>query len=171
MSIQSKKIALFVANLYEDLEFWYPNIRLKEAGAEVTVIGPKADEYKGKHGLPAKADKSIDQVSAGDFDALVIPGGYSPDQMRRYPEMIEFVKDIHQAGKPVAAICHAPWLLASAEIIDGKEVTSFFSLKDDLVHAGANWVDREVVVDGNIITSRNPGDLPAFCKAIITALE
>jgi protease I len=171
MSLEGAKVALFVADLFEDLEFWYPRIRLMEEGADVTVIGPEAETYQGKHGLVATADEAISSVSASDFDALVIPGGYSPDHMRRHAAMVFFVKDMHEQGKVVAAICHGGWMLASAEILEGRKVTSFFSIKDDLVHAGATWVDQEVVEDKGIITSRNPGDLPAFCRTLIGALE
>lgn len=167
MVLEKKNAAIFIEKLYEDLEFWYPYYRMKEAGANIEIIAPKVDTYIGKVGLPAKADKSINEVSADDYDILIIPGGYSPDHMRRSPEMVSFVKDIYEQGKIVAAICHAPWLLASAGILKGKTVTSFFSIKDDLINAGAKWVDQEVVVDGNLITSRNPSDLPVFCKTII----
>ncbi len=170
MTLKGKKIALFVADLYEDVEFWYPFYRMKEEEAQVVVVGRDAAEYRGKHGVPARADRSIHDVKADDFDALIIPGGYSPDHMRRSPEMVKFVQTIHAQGKPVAAICHAGWMLASADIIRGKTVTSFFSIKDDMVHAGATWIDEEVVVDTKIITSRNPADLPAFCRAIIATL-
>jgi protease I len=169
MQLKGKRVALFVADMFEDLELWYPNIRMKEAGAEVTLIGPSKSKYTGKHGLPASADRGIEEVDAKDFDVLIIPGGYSPDHMRRKPEMVQFVKEMYEADKPVAAICHAGWMLASAGILRGKTVTSFFAIRDDLTNAGAEWVDREVVRDGNIITSRNPGDLPAFCRTIIEA--
>jgi protease I len=171
MMLQGKKIEIFLEKMYEDLEFWYPNLRMKEEGAEVVVIAPKVDTYTGKHGLPAKADQAIIAVKDDEFHALIIPGGYSPDHMRRSPEMIEFVKRMNNNGKTIAAICHAPWMLASADIIRGKKLTSFFSIKDDLIHAGAEWIDQEVVCDGNLITSRNPHDLPAFCKTIIKVLH
>ncbi|MGE5399569.1 MAG: type 1 glutamine amidotransferase domain-containing protein [Ignavibacteriales bacterium] len=167
MELEGKKVIIFVADMFEDLEFWYPCLRMKEAGASVVVVGPKADTYTGKHGVPAKADKGIKDVKDNDFDILIIPGGYSPDMMRRSPEMVEFVKKMNQKGKTIAAICHGPWMLASAGIIKGKKLTSFFSIKDDLINAGAKWVDQEAVVDGNIITSRDPNDLPAFCRTII----
>jgi len=170
MELKDKKIAVFIADLYEDLEFWYPLLRMKEAGAEVESIGPKAAEYRGKHGLSGKADIGIEETSPEDYDALIIPGGYAPDHMRRTGEMVDFVGEIDSRGGIIAAICHGPWMLASAEIIEGREVTSFFSIRDDLIHAGANWVDREVSRDGNIITSRIPGDLPAFCRAVIDAV-
>jgi protease I len=171
MSLEGKHIALFIDEMFEDLEYWYPLLRLKEAGADVITIGHKVGTFTGKHGLPGKSDKAVDDVKPADFDALVIPGGYSPDMMRRKPAMVKFVRAIYDQGKPVAAICHAGWMLASADIIKGKRVTSFHSIKDDLIHAGAEWVDEPVVVDGNIITSRNPHDLPVFCPAIIKALS
>ena len=162
---------ILVEQMYNEFEFWYPYYRLKEAGAEVVVVGSgSAEEYTSKSGLPCRADTSADQISAADFDGIIIPGGYAPDHMRRYPSMVKLVKDLFQAGKVVAAICHAGWMLASSEIVKGRTVTSFFSIKDDLVHAGANWVDQEVVVDGKLITSRKPDDLPAFMKAVISAL-
>jgi protease I len=170
MTCEGKKVALFVENMFEDLEFWYPRIRLEEAGAEVTVIGPERGDYTGKKGLPAKADLAIGETKAADHDLLVIPGGYAPDMMRRKPEMVAFVKSIHELGRPVAAICHAGWMLASAGVLPGRTVTSFIAIRDDLVNAGAIWVDEEVVVEGNLITSRTPQDLPAFCKAILGVL-
>lgn len=171
MKLRGRKIAVFLEKMYEDLEFWYPYLRMKEEEAEVCVVAPKVETYEGKHGLPAKADQSIVAVRTDEFNALIIPGGYSPDHMRRVPEMVRFVKKMNEEKKLIAAICHAPWMLASADIIKGKKVTSYFSIKDDLIHAGAEWVDQEVVKDGNIITSRNPNDLPAFCKEIIKTLE
>jgi len=171
MRLRNRRIAIFVADLFEDLEFWYPRIRMEEEGADVIVVGPEEGEYSGKHGLPARAHRGIDDVTAGDFHALIIPGGYAPDKMRRHSAMVEFVKAIHDQGKPVAAICHAGWMLASAEILDGRRATSFFSIRRDMENAGARWVDEEVVVEDRIITSRDPGDLPAFCRTIIDAVE
>ena len=171
MELSGKKIFILVENTYNDLEFWYPFYRLKESGAEVIVVGPMGGMvYKGKAGLPVKADVGMADVTAANCDGLVIPGGYAPDHMRRHPKMVQLVKDCVESGKIVAAICHAGWMLASADILKGRTVTSFFAIKDDLVHAGANFVDREVVVDGNIITSRTPDDLPQFMRAIIAAL-
>jgi protease I len=170
MSLENKKIALFVADMYNEFEFWYPYYRMKEEGADVVVIGPDTVECKSKLGIPVKPDSGITNVKAQDFHALIIPGGYAPDNMRRSKKMVDFVKEMYQQGKVIAAICHAGWMLASADIIDGKKVTSFFSIKDDMVNAGARWVDDEVVVDGKIITSRQPKDLPAFCKTIILLL-
>ncbi len=171
MELDGKKIIILVEELFNDHEFWYPYYRLKEAGAEVVVVGSGSDEtYKGKSGTVAKPDVSADQVNAADFDGIIIPGGYAPDMMRRHPKMVQLVKSVFEAGKVVAAICHAGWMLASAEILEGRTVTSFFAIKDDLVHAGATWVDKDVVVDGNLITSRTPDDLPTFMRAIIKEL-
>ena len=172
MELQGKKVVIPVESLFNTFEFWYPYYRLKEAGADVTVVGSgSADTYTGKPGTEVKVDVSIEQVSAEEFNGMVIPGGYAPDIMRRYPKMVQLVRDLFDGGKVVAAICHAGWMLASAKILQGKTVTSFFAIKDDLVHAGAEWVDQEVVVDGNLITSRTPDDLPAFMRAVIAALK
>ena len=172
MELQGKKVVIPVESLFNTFEFWYPYYRLKEAGADVVVVGSgSAETYTGKPGTEVKVDTSIDQVTAADFDAIVIPGGYAPDIMRRYPLMVQLVKELFSKGKVVAAICHAGWMLASAQILAGKTVTSFFAIKDDLVHAGAEWIDQEVIVDGNLITSRTPDDLPAFMRAVIGAIQ
>jgi protease I len=169
--LEGKNIAILVEDIYEDQELWYPLLRMREAGARVTVVGPEGGKtYTSKYGYPVKADKSVQEVKAGQLDAVIIPGGYAPDRMRRHPAMVALVRDAARQNKVVAAICHAGWMLASAEVIQGKNVTGFFAIKDDLIHAGARYQDAEVVVDGNIITSRQPGDLPAFCRAIIAAL-
>ncbi len=166
-----KKVAILVESSYQDLEVWYPFLRLKEAGARVLAVGTgSAKEYRGKYGYPIVVDHDIDEVKALQFDAVVIPGGFAPDYLRRYPKVVEFVREMYNSGKVVASICHGGWLLASADIVKGKTVTSFFAIKDDLVHAGANFVDKEVVVDGRLITSRKPEDLPAFVAEILKAL-
>ena len=171
MSLKGKKIAILAEDLYEDLELWYPALRLREAGAEVTVVGPKTGTYASKHGYPARAEAAADEVKASDFDGLIIPGGYSPDRMRRHPAMVELVRQVFRQGKVVGAICHGPWMLASAGVLSGKRATSFYAIRDDVVNAGAIYEDSEVVRDDNLITSRTPEDLPAFLKAIIEALE
>ncbi|UCF83342.1 MAG: type 1 glutamine amidotransferase [Desulfobacteraceae bacterium] len=172
MEIEGKKVAILIEEMFNTHEFWYPYYRLKEAGAEVVVVGSgSAEVYTGKPGTESKPDVSADTVSAADFDGVVIPGGYAPDLMRRYPKMVQLVKDVFDTGKVVAAICHAGWMLASAEILQDRTMTSFFAIKDDMVNAGANWIDQEVVVDGKLITSRMPDDLPAFMKAVIEALK
>lgn len=172
MELTGKKVIILVENVYNDREFWYPYYRLKEAGAEVLVVGPEVGIiYTGASGIQVKSEAAAGRLKAKEFDGLVIPGGYAPDHMRRHPSMVKLVKDMVEADKIVAAICHAGWMLASADVIKGKTVTSFFAIKDDIIHAGANYVDQEVSIDGNIITSRTPDDLPAFMKAIIAALS
>lgn len=172
MELKGKKILILVETFYNEFEFWYPYYRLKEAGAQVTVVGSgSAETYKSKAGLPVTVDTSAEKITVADFDGVVIPGGYAPDHMRRYPAMVGLVKGFAEAGKLVAAICHAGWMLASADILQGRTVTSFFAIKDDMIHAGANYVDQEVVVDDNIITSRMPDDLPAFMRSIIEKLR
>ncbi|MCS3920689.1 type 1 glutamine amidotransferase domain-containing protein [Fervidibacter sacchari] len=169
--LEGVRVAVLVEDLYENLELWYPVLRLKEEGAEVLIVGPKAGEtYKSKEGYPAKADKSAEEISADEVDAVIVPGGYAPDRMRRHEAMVRLVKEAAQKGKIVAAICHGGWMLAEADVIRGRTVTSFFAIKTDLINAGANWVDKEVVRDGNIVTSRVPSDLPAFMRTIIEAL-
>ena len=172
MILKEKKVIILVEEMFNVFEFWYPYYRLKEEGAKVMVVGSgSAEIYTGKPGTQVKVDAGADQVSAENFDGIIIPGGYAPDMMRRYPAMVNLVKDFFNTNKPVAAICHAGWMLASAEILPGKTVTSFYAIKDDLVHAGAEWVDQEVVVDGNLITSRTPDDLPVFMRTVIAAMK
>ncbi|MDT7893075.1 MAG: hypothetical protein LASZOEIN_000382 [Candidatus Fervidibacter sp.] len=169
--LEGVRVAVLVEDLYENLELWYPVLRLREEGAQVFIVGPKAGEtYKSKEGYPAKADKSAEEISADEIDAVIVPGGYAPDRMRRHEAMVKLVREAAQKGKIVAAICHGGWMLAEADVVRGRTVTSFFAIKTDLINAGANWVDKEVVRDGNIITSRVPSDLPAFMRTIIEAL-
>ena len=170
--LEGKRVAVLAENMYEDLELWYPLIRLREAGAEVMVVAPTAGAtYKSKHGLEVKADLSADEAKARQFDAVVIPGGFAPDYMRRSEAMVRFVKDANDEGKIVAAICHAGSMLVSAKVLKGKTVTCYKSIKDDVTNAGGKYVDRAVVRDGNLITSRVPDDLPAFCRETIAALS
>jgi protease I len=172
MQLTGKKVAILVDNVYQVLEVWYPLYRLREAGAEVVTVGAKAGEtYTSKLGYPVHCDKSYDEVSASQFDGVVVPGGYAPDHIRRHAKANQFVHDIDAQGKLVASICHAAWVLCSANMLKGRTATSFFAIKDDVIHAGAEWVDAEVVVDRNLVTSRNPDDLPAFCRAMIAVLS
>ncbi len=162
------KIAILVEKIYEDLELQYPRLRLKEAGHTVEVIGPKAGEtYVGKHGYPQKAEKSAKDVKATDYDLIVIPGGTSPDHMRRDEGMVKLVRAAASAKIPMAAICHGPWMLCSTDTLRGRRCTSYMSIIHDVTNAGGKWVDEECVVDGSIITSRCPDDLPAFSNAIL----
>lgn len=170
--LQGCRVAVLVEDQYEPLELWYPVLRLREAGAEVVVVGPEAGQtYRSKDGYPVRADAAAADVRADDFDAVVIPGGYAPDRMRRHEAMVRLVREAYQQGKVVAAICHAGWMLAEADVIRGRTVTGFHSIKTDLVNAGARYVDQEVVRDGNLITSRVPSDLPAFLRTLIAALR
>ena len=171
MSLDGKVVLFFAGPLYEDLELWYPKIRLEEEGARTVVAGTGEKTYQGKRGYPLTVDTSVDQIRAGDFDGLVIPGGYAPDIMRRSEKLLQLTREIYQAGKPVAFICHAGWVPISAGIVRGKRGTSVGAIRDDLVNAGMLWEDSPVVVDGNLISSRTPADLPVFCKAIIAALQ
>jgi len=166
-----RSILLFVHEIYEDLELWYPKIRLEEAGFKTAVAGPERHAiYAGKHGYPCKADIAFDAVDPKAFDGLVIPGGFAPDKLRRIPKVLEIVKQMHEAKKLIAFICHAGWVPISAKIVKGKHLTAFFAIKDDLENAGAIFTDNPVVVDVNLVTSRTPADLPHFCKAILEVL-
>lgn len=167
-----KHIAILIESLYEDLEVNYPFYRLREEGFSVSLAGTqKGVEYKGKYGYPRVSDCATKDLSEADFDAVVIPGGFAPDLMRRHSATLEFVSRMDKAGRVVASICHGGWILASACDMRGRKATSFFAIKDDLIHAGADYVDMEVVRDRNLITSRKPDDLPAFVKEIISALK
>ncbi len=174
MQLTGKKAVVLAEAEYDVLELWYPTIRLREAGAEVKIAGTgSANTYMAGHGrnMPVDVDIVVDQVSAADVDAVIIPGGFAPDRVRRSPGALKLVRDAMAQGKVVAAICHGGWVLASANVLRGKKMTSTVAIKDDMVNAGANWVDEEVVVDGNLITSRSPRDLPAFLPAIIAAIS
>ena len=170
-SLQGKTVLFFAAPLYEDLELWYPKIRLEEEGVSTVVAGLGERTYQGKRGYPVTTDANVDDVRSASFDGLVIPGGYAPDILRRFPRVLELTREIFEAGKPVAFICHAGWVPISAGIVRGKRGTSVGAIKDDLVNAGLLWEDSAVVVDGNLISSRTPADLGAFCGAIIRALR
>jgi len=169
--MKEKNVGIFVDDEYQELEFWYPYLRLQEEGIKPVIIANEKKTYKSKLGYPVQADATTEDVAQRKFDAIIIPGGYAPDKMRCHKGMLRLVKDTHDRGAIIAAICHAGWVLVSAKIISGKKVTGYHSIKDDLVNAGANYVDEPVVVDKNIITSRQPDDLPVFCKAIIQQLK
>ncbi len=172
MALKGKHIAVLVEQLYEELEVWYPIYRLREAGVKVSTVGPgHAASYKGKHGYEVPEDCSIAKVRPNQFHGVIVPGGYAPDHIRRTPAMVQLVKEIFQHQHPVGAICHGAWVLASAGVLKGKRCTCFSAIKDDVVNAGATYLDREVVRDGNLITSRKPADLPAFMQAYLAALE
>ena len=171
MDLRNERICVLVADQYQDLEVWYPLLRFREEGAETQAVGAEAGKvYISKRGYPVVADRSIGDVRAAEFNAVVIPGGWAPETLRQDQRVVKLVREMYQTGKVVAAICHAGWLLASADIVRGRKATCFKAIKDDLIHAGANYVDAEVVVDGNLITSRMPTDLPAFCREISKAL-
>jgi len=169
-SLSGRKVVILAEDLYEELELWYPAFRLEEEGAEVIIAGTGAKEYTGKHGYPARAEADVRNLSAADFDAVIIPGGYAPDRLRRHEAVLSLVRDAFHQGSVVASICHAAWVPISAGIVKGKRATCYYSIRDDLKNAGAEYVDTEVVRDGNLITSRQPSDLPAFCREIIAAL-
>lgn len=166
-----KKIAVLVEDHYQVLEVWYPYLRLREEGFQTVLVGTGKKEYKSKEGYPALAETSIKDAKSDDFDGVIIPGGYAPDILRRYEEVNSFVRQMYKKNKLVAAICHAGWVLVSAGVLKDKKATCFSAIKDDVINAGAKYIDREVVVDGNLITSRNPYDLPAFCSQIIRFLK
>ncbi len=171
MSISVKKIGVLVEHHYQDLEVWYPIMRLREAGAKVIVVGTgSAPEYIGKYGYPVKVDKSADKIKAASLDGLVIPGGWAPDRLRMSEPVLNLVRELNRAKKPIACICHGGWVLASAGVLRSRKVTSFVAIRDDMVNAGAKWVDEEVVIDKNLVTSRKPDDLPAFMAKFIELL-
>ncbi|MEZ6136920.1 MAG: type 1 glutamine amidotransferase domain-containing protein [Pirellulaceae bacterium] len=168
MPLQGKRVLIFTGDIYEDLELWYPKLRLIEAGASVVVAGEQAGAaYAGKHGYPCQSDAAICDMRCADFDALVVPGGFMPDKLRREPKVLELTREFFEAGKPVAAICHGGWIPISAGIYKGLRVTGSPGIKDDLINAGGLFEDAAVVVDKNSISSRRPDDLPDFCRALI----
>jgi protease I len=171
MELSGKRIAILVDTAYQEMEVWYPFYRFQEAGAECVLVGAEAGKmYASKVGYPATAQLSYEAMSANAFDGVVVPGGYAPDHIRRHANANRFVKEMDAQGKLVASICHGPWVLCSAGILKGRRATCFFAIKDDVVNAGAIYQDAEVVVDRNLVTSRKPEDLPAFCRAAINVL-
>ncbi|SHG54918.1 type 1 glutamine amidotransferase domain-containing protein [Ornithinibacillus halophilus] len=171
MRLKDKKVIALVEEEFEDLELWYPVLRLQEEGAEVHLIGKEANKkYIGKYGVPAESKFAFKDINADDYDAILVPGGWAPDKLRRYDEVIEFVKVMDRAKKPIGQICHAGWVLISANILQGKKVTSTPGIKDDMTNAGATWVNEPVVTDGHIISSRRPPDLPQYVKVFADVL-
>ncbi|RLL44835.1 type 1 glutamine amidotransferase [Oceanobacillus piezotolerans] len=171
MRLENKKVIALVENDFEDLELWYPVLRLQEEGAIVHLVGKEAKkEYIGKYGVPATSDYAFSDVNAEDYDAILVPGGWAPDKLRRYPEVLEMVRSMNDQQKPIGQICHAGWVLISARILEGKNVTSTPGIKDDMTNAGANWSDEAVVVDGHLVSSRRPPDLPPYVKAFADKL-
>lgn len=166
-TLEGKRVLILVGEAYEDLELWYPKLRLEEAGAEVVVAGPEAGRtYPGKHGYPCESDAAIDDMRADDFDGIVIPGGWMPDKLRRDVHVLQLTRDFAQAGKLVAAICHGGWIPISAKVYQGVRATGSRGIKDDLENGGAIFEDSPVVVDRHFISSRTPRDLPAFGQAL-----
>ncbi len=171
MRLKGKKVAILIENNYQEMEFYYPFYRLQEEGAEVVVVGSGKDIYTSKFGYPARQTVSADNTSAKGLDGIIVPGGYAPDIMRTNQHMVDLVKQVSEQGGVVAAICHAGWMLASADVLRGKKATGVRAIRDDMVNAGCQFVDQEVVRDGNLITSRTPPDLPAFMREVISAIE
>ena len=170
--LRGKRILMFVEDIYEDLELWYPRLRLIEEGMEVVVAGPKAGQgYEGKNGYPCKADAAIAEMDEKKFDGLVIPGGFMPDKLRRDEKVKQLTRDFHKAGKLVAHVCHGGWIPISAGIIRGFRCTSTPGIKDDMINAGGLWVDEPLVIDRNQVSSRRPDDLPQFCKGILQVMQ
>lgn len=166
------KVICLVHSDFEDLELWYPVLRLREEGVTVHLVGENANtKYIGKYGVPAVSDYGFSDIDCEEYDGILIPGGWAPDKLRRYPEVLDMVRKMNEKGKPVGQICHAGWVLASAGIIRGKKVTSTVAIKDDMVNAGGIWVDEPAVVDGNIVSSRKPQDLPEYMKAYLKLLH
>lgn len=170
MELKGKKVLILAGPDFEDRELFYPQLRMIEAGATVKIAGIGEQTYKGKYGIPVQVDGQAEDFIKESWDLVIVPGGWAPDKIRANADAIEIVRRTVKAGNVVAAICHGPWVLASADVIRDRCVTSYKNIKDDLVHAGARWEDREVVVDRNIVTSRTPADLPAFCREIIKVL-
>ncbi len=172
VTIENKKIIALVSDDFEDLELWYPVYRLREAGATVNLVGEESEkQYTGKYGVPAVSDLSFKEINVEEYDGILVPGGWSPDKLRRYPEVLDFVRHFDQVKKPIGQICHAGWVLISAGILEGVNVTSTPGIKDDMTNAGAIWHNVPALTDGHIISSRRPPDLPEYMKHYIAAFE
>ncbi|WP_085993530.1 type 1 glutamine amidotransferase domain-containing protein [Oceanobacillus senegalensis] len=171
MRLNNKKIIALVEHDFEDLELWYPVLRLKEECAQVDLVGKEAKKkYIGKYGVPAESDFAFKDINVSDYDAILVPGGWAPDKLRRYPEVLEMVRHMDQSKKIIGQICHAGWVLISANILQGVKVTSTPGIKDDMTNAGAEWYDKAVTSDGHIISSRRPPDLPDYMRVFIDKL-
>ncbi|WP_163528261.1 type 1 glutamine amidotransferase domain-containing protein [Halobacillus ihumii] len=171
MRLQGKKVIQLVSKDFEDLELWYPLLRLQEEGATVHLVGEKAGEvYPGKYGVPAASDYAFDEIDPANYDGILVPGGWSPDKLRRYDSVLNMVRHMNEHHKPIGEICHAGWVLISAGILEGRQVTSTPGIKDDMINAGATWYDEAVVKDGHIISARRPPDLPPYAKAFADLL-
>jgi protease I len=172
MNLNGLKVVNLIHDDFEDLELWYPVLRLREAGVMVHLVGEQANtKYKGKYGVPATSDFGFSEINIAEYDGILVPGGWAPDKLRRFPEVIKLVQDAHHHKKIIGQICHAGWVLISAKILNGMKVTSTPGIKDDMENAGAIWLDEPVVIDGNIISSRRPSDLPQYMQAILEALS
>lgn len=171
MKLRGKKVAVLVAEGFEDLEYWVTVMRLREEGAEVISVGPNLDTVSGKNALEASADVTAEDVDAGGLDGVVIPGGWAPDKLRRYPEIVDIVKTVHEAGKTVGIICHGGLVAITAGIVDGVRATGSLGIKDDLENAGATWVDEAAFRDGNLVWGRVVPDIPDFCRELVAALS
>jgi protease I len=163
-------VLILVGPEYEDLEVWYPKLRLEEAGYDIKLAGIGEDTYRGKHGYPCSVDGHVRDFPADSLAGILAPGGWAPDKLRRDPHVLARVREVHAAGKMVATICHGPWILISAAIVRGRRLTSTVGIRDDVVNAGAHWVDEPAVIDGNIVSARVPKDLPAFGTAMLRVL-
>jgi protease I len=171
MRLKNKRVGVFVEEGFEDLEFWVPVMRLREEGAQVTIIGSgRTDRFTGKHCLEARPDVAAAEVSADDFDALVVPGGWAPDKLRRFAPVLDLVRTAYQQGKIIGSICHAGWVLVSANVVDGHKATGSTGIKDDLINAGATWVDQAAFRDGNLVWGRVVEDIPDFCRELVAAI-
>lgn len=171
MRLAGKKVACLVDHEFEDLELWVPIMRCREEGADVHLVGPEANTvYKGKYGVPAESNRAYHELDAADYDGVLVPGGWAPDKIRRSPEVQQFIREMNANNKPIGQICHAGWVLISADILRGRKVTSTPGIRDDMENAGATWVDEEVVIDGNIVSSRRPPDIPRYAKAFVDLL-
>lgn len=172
MRLDGRRIAYLVEEGFEDLEFWVPVMRLREEGARVVIVGTgRQEEFRGKHCLTARPETTADEVRAADFDAVVVPGGWAPDKLRRFPAVLRLVREAYEGGRIVGSICHAGWVLASAGILPGHRATGSVAIKDDLQNAGAEWVDEAAFTEENLVWGRVVDDIPAFCRELVAAIE